>query len=91
MDKLIPRRFFEKKFEEWQASGYQVVDFTKAEVDLTELPEYYEEKFESTERKVEKNYLLNHLLYHNLAYYIKNLNQYVFKPKNDANRRIIGL
>lgn len=79
MEKLIPRKFLTKKFEEWQLTGYQIIDFTKLDVDLTELPEYYKEKYESTERKIEKNYLLNHLLYHNLVSYIKVLNRYVFK------------
>lgn len=88
MERLIPRKFFNRKFEEWQSSGYQLIDFTKAEVDLSELPEYYEEKYEGTERKVEKNYLLNHLLYHNVAYYIKEFNRYVFKSKNEPQENL---
>ncbi len=79
LEKLIPRKFLTKKFDEWQLAGYKVIDFTKSDVDLTELPEYYKEKYESTERKIEKNYLLNHLLYHNLVSYMKVLNRYVFK------------
>jgi len=79
LERLIPRKFLKTKFEEWQSQGYQVIDFTQSEVDLNELPEYYKEKYESTERKIEKNYLLNHLLYHNLVSYIKVLNRYIFK------------
>ena len=79
LEKPIPRKFFKSKFEEWQTSGYEIIDFTKSDVDLSELPEYYEEKYMSTDRKIEKNYLLNHLIYYNLVSYIKEVNHYIFK------------
>jgi len=90
LERLIPRKFFKRKFEEWQVSGYQVIDFTKVEVDLSDLPEYYEEKYVSTERKIEKNYILNHLLYHNLVSYIETFNRYVFKAKGFQTVKSLG-
>jgi len=67
MDK-IPRRFFKKKFKEWQENGYELRSFKKIEIDISLLPEYYRDQFDNTSRNIEKDYLLNHLIYNEIAY-----------------------
>jgi hypothetical protein len=77
---MIPRRFYYKKFDEWQVGGYKMIDFSKSTVDLSSMPDYYQDKFSLITRKVEKNYFLNHLVYHELAQIEHVDNTYYFRP-----------
>lgn len=71
MNEMVPRSYFTEHMEEWQSNGYDVIDFSRADVDLSKLPKFYNERFNSTGRKIEKNYLLNYLVFNDLAYYKK--------------------
>ena len=78
MKEVVPRRFFTNNIKNWSEDGYEIIDFSKADVDLSNLPKFYTEKFEETSRKIEKNYLLNYLLINGLAYYRYDNKKYKF-------------
>lgn len=85
MNEMVPRSYFTENMEEWQTRGYDVIDFTRADVDLTKLPKFYNEKFNSTGRRIEKNYLLNYLIFNDLAYYEKKNGVFKFYTKIKAS------
>lgn len=77
---MIPRKFFMKQFETWKSGGYSLIDFTNAKVDLSAMPHYYQKKYKQIQRNIEKNYFLNHLIYHKLARVQLVKNTYYFEP-----------
>jgi len=78
MNDVVPRSFFTDNMKVWNEDGYDLIDFSRADVDLSDLPKFYNEQFRTTKRKVEKNYLLNYLLINNLAYYKLDNDKYKF-------------
>lgn len=84
MNDVVPRSFFTDNMKVWNEDGYDLIDFSRANVDLRELAKFYYDKFEATKRKVEKNYLLNYLLINNLAYYRYENDTYKFYPRVSA-------
>lgn len=84
MNELVPRRFFKDNMKVWDDNGFNIIDFSRVDVDLSGLAKFYNDKFRATNRKIEKNYLLNYLLINNLAYYKLYNNKYNFHTRVNA-------
>lgn len=86
MNEVVPRSFFKENMQSWNENGYDLIDFSRVDVDLSHLPPFYNDTFKSTDRKIEKNYLLNYLLINNLAYYKLNDNKYMFHARESMHK-----
>lgn len=82
MNQLVPRRFFTENIEKWEVAGYPFKDFSRDNIDLTRLPEFYSEEYETSHRKIEKNYLLNYLLINKIAYFYEENGHLIFETCN---------
>lgn len=79
MTPLVPRRFYTENIKKWELEGHIFKDFSREHVDLSHLPEFYSEGYETSHRTIEKNYLLNFLLINKIAYCYEDNGHLIFE------------